>query len=540
MNRKKRLDWGHMRSVAIISLLLVAGAVFVLLSLVYVPQNKEDRIVKKYGGYYKYAHSEDILTLDPKSAVFTMAQNAVLLVFDPLIKVSDDMKLVPSICASWEMHNDGLTFICNIRRGIRFHNGDELTGRDVVFSLNHMARKEGLNLEASSLSIIRGIRNYWNGKASSVAGIRIVDDYTVAVDLEESCPYFAYIMSSPRYVIFPENFGGQDQQSFFRHPIGTGPFKYVKLLDNTLDVAANKTYFAGRPYLDNLQLTYYHTQQEALQAFVDGLVDDLTFYYFHELPQNISSAQYALKDSYSNLIVFPNNSRRPFNSDILRRLLFAAIDKQNVVKTCFQKSNSSETIIPSGIIGYDDNANRIPYDIKYAANLLNEIRKARISVPQSTIYAIESDVGMCATNMINRNFDELGLPWHLELTTSEYLAKYFFDGSMDAEIELIGVKNEDAYSILKFFGSDISENLARINDAEIDRLLKQVRYESDPLKRIVLYRTIDGRILEKNYAMPIVSPKMYSIWSKKYTHDDIGTARVVTDFTQISLSGNKI
>lgn len=524
----------------LLTVLSFSGLAFIILSFRYTPMISKHADSRKYGGIYRYAHSENLSTLDPRKAIFSVALNSMFLVFDPLIKVSNDMKLVPSICASWEMANNNFTFICHIRRGILFHNGTELTSKDVLFSLNYLARKGDLDLDTSSLSAVKGVQDYWNGKTQSISGIKEVDNYTISIDLNRSCQHFVYIISSQRYIVIPTGFNGENRGSFFSHPIGTGPFKFASLKDNNLYVTANESYFNGRPYLDGLKLVYYSTKDDALQAFINNEIDDLTHYRIAELPQEIRDGNYSLQDSYFNLIVFPNNSRKPFNNENMRKLLFSAIDHHNVVEKCFPTSEASETIIPRGIIGFYEDAPRIQYDKEYAVKLLQKMKRNGVNLPKVTIYTTQVDVNDCTLNAINDSFTTLGLPWHLEFTTSDNLAKYFFDGSMDAELEQIGVANEDAYNILRFFDSNNSENLARIRDSKIDSSLKEVIHEPDLLKRMVTCRDIDARIIAKNYAMPIVSPKIYSIRNMKFKLDQNSTTKTIQDFTQISLSGDKI
>lgn len=524
----------HVKSILLI-MLLMAGIAFILLSLLFTHHSKNQGETSKYGGVYKYAHTEDLKTLDPREAVFALAQSAIQLIFDPLVRVTEDLNLAPSICASWDMRDEGLTFVCHIREGVLFHDGGEVTSGDVVFSLNYIAKNEGLNLDTLGLANVQGIDQYWEGTADFVAGIKALDKHNVSIQLKEKCPHFPYIISSPRYVVYPINFRGQSRDDFFSHPVGTGPFKYFSLNHNTLKVIANKEYYAGRPYLDGLVLAFYPQREDAIKAFYKGEVDDLTYYFLTEPPQRVGDEVVSLKDSYSNLIVFPNNSRAPFNDETMRLILYGAINRDDVVAKCFPASRVSETIIPRGIIGYDDEVQYVSYETQSARAMIERLQKEGRVIPRATIYAVESDIGTCASDEINRYFVLLGLPWELKLTSTGNLARYFFDGSMDAEIELIGVKNEDALNVLRFFGSKDSENLARIKDETIDSLLEEVRNEHDPLKKVILYREIDRRIISENYAMPIVSPRVYSIWSNRFKHEDVATTKSIKEFTKVSL-----
>lgn len=523
------------RRAKIIYLLFGGGAILIALSFIAVFKPNSSDNNQNYGGIYRYAISEILSPPDPRRVVFNASKNVLSLIYDSLINVSDDMELVPAICSYWTMINKNHTFVCHIKPNIHFHNGKELLSRDVAFSIEYMARKGGLDLDSDSLTLIEGMSDYRAGYSKHISGIRIPDNYTIFIDLNVECPHFAYIISSPRFVILPDNFNGQTEEEFFKQPVGTGPFEYVSMNNDGLIVRANNDYFGGRPYIDELRFQYYPSKGDAIRAFIRNEVDDLGYYYLEELPDGISNAEYVLSSTYSNIIVFPNNSRKPFNDNMLRRLLFSAIDRENVVRECYPRSSLSNTIIPRGIIGYDDNAVSQNYDFENAKSILDRYFELYKKIMPAMVYTTEADLNLCAYTRINENFRRLGLPWALVYVTSDNLGKYFFDGSMDAEIEMIGVKNEDAYNILRFFSSDNAENLARINDHSIDHLLSKIGLETNPFQRVNIYRDIDQRIRENNYAYPIVSPNAFCIWSKRYKKSAVGAVKTLKDFTKISL-----
>ena len=124
----------------------------------------------------------------------------------------DSMKLVPGIAESWSVSPDGLTYTFKIRKGVKFHNGDELTPEDVVFSVN---RRHKLALPASQAGIERLLESV-EAKGDSVVFRVKVPDWSA---LNTLSGYGTTVPKKYVELVGDEGFG--------KAPVGTGPFKFV-------------------------------------------------------------------------------------------------------------------------------------------------------------------------------------------------------------------------------------------------------------------------------------------------------------------------
>ena len=151
------------------------------------------------------------------------------LMYDSLMDLGEDLRAHPALAERLD-RPDPLTYIVHLRRGVKFHDGHELTARDVVHTYS-------LFLDPAFVSPVKGA-------FTVMAGVRAVDDYTVAFSLKSPFPSFPVTNLVP-IPILP---AGVDEATVARAPNGTGPYRFVRYAtDDTVEVAAFRDYWNGPP-----------------------------------------------------------------------------------------------------------------------------------------------------------------------------------------------------------------------------------------------------------------------------------------------------
>jgi peptide/nickel transport system substrate-binding protein len=151
------------------------------------------------------------------------------LMYDTLMDTGDDLRAHPRLAERLE-RPDPLTYVVHLRRGVKFHDGRELTARDVVHTYS-------LFLDPAFVSPFKGA-------FTGLARVRAVDDYTVAFSLKEPFPSFPVTNLVP-IPILP---AGVDEATLARVPNGTGPYRFVRYAtDDKVEVAAFPDYWNGQP-----------------------------------------------------------------------------------------------------------------------------------------------------------------------------------------------------------------------------------------------------------------------------------------------------
>src|SRR6188474_3281418 len=142
------------------------------------------------------------------------------LMYESLMDTGDDLRAHPRLAERLETP-DPLTFVVHLRHGVKFHDGHELTARDVVYTFSRL-------LEPTFVSPFKGA-------FTVMTGVRALDDYTVAFSLKMPFPSFPVTNLVPVPII-PD---AVDEATLTRSPNGTGPYRFVRYApDDKVEVAA--------------------------------------------------------------------------------------------------------------------------------------------------------------------------------------------------------------------------------------------------------------------------------------------------------------
>jgi peptide/nickel transport system substrate-binding protein len=172
--------------------------------------------------------------LDPRFATDGQSQRIDRLIFDGLVERDARMELHGDLAESWETP-DALTYVFHLRRGVRFHDGRELTSRDVKATIAYM-------MDAENKSPKRGAFNM-------IAAMETPDAGTVIFRLKEAYASFLWNLEKSAVGIVPEGAGSD----FGRKPVGTGPFRFVsQTQDEAVVIERNLDYFRGGEEGENL------------------------------------------------------------------------------------------------------------------------------------------------------------------------------------------------------------------------------------------------------------------------------------------------
>ena len=151
------------------------------------------------------------------------------LIYDSLMDTGDDLRAHPRLAERVET-TDSQTYVVHLRRGVRFHDGHELTARDVVYTFS-------LFLDPAFISPMKGA-------FTSMAAVRALDDYSVAFDLKAPVPSFPVTNLVP-IPILPD---GADEGTLARAPHGTGPYRIVSnATDDKVELRSFDDYWDGAP-----------------------------------------------------------------------------------------------------------------------------------------------------------------------------------------------------------------------------------------------------------------------------------------------------
>jgi len=324
------------------------------------------------GGHFRRALSSDPATLDPALARLIRQQVVMMNVFDTLLDIDPrTLRLLPRAAESWSVSPDGRTITFRLRRGMKFHNGREVTADDVKYSIERILTPEIASPNARTWDRLAGAQEFIGKQAREVSGIRALDRYRVAitstvVDADFPLNFAGY---TGLYIV-PKEEVERLGREFGQRPVGSGPFIFVSWQrDTSVLLRANNDYWAGRPLLSALEFRIIPDPATAQAEFDTGRLDfmilsDATYRRYSEdakwKPHVIELAELFTRH------VGLNVTKPPLTDVRVRQALNHAVDKAALVRTVL----ASKAFAPTGIFppshpaynrnlrGYDFNSQR--------------------------------------------------------------------------------------------------------------------------------------------------------------------------------------
>jgi peptide/nickel transport system substrate-binding protein len=250
-------------------------------------------------------------------------------IWDNLVEWSLDGKTVPGLAESWKVEGLNVTF--NLRKNIKFHNGDTMTADDVKFSVEHLKSKE-LNSAAAS-------------NVAAVDSVKVIDANTAQFVLSRIDARLFDVLANNLSILpskYFQSVGGLD--GFNKAPVGTGPFKFVSWTkDDKVTMEANTDYWAGsykgKPNVKTLvfrSIPNAATRVAELRAGSVDIVQDLPPDQFEAIKSSGASAISAKSPVY-NWAFFNTMSTveaaKPLQNVKVRQAMNYAVDTATIIRT---------------------------------------------------------------------------------------------------------------------------------------------------------------------------------------------------------------
>ena len=291
---------------------------------------------------------------------------------------TDLTTVIPDLAERWEVSPDATVFTYFLRKNAKWHDGKPFTGRDVVFTFSRDLINP--NQIKSRFEGIKGADDYKAGKADKVAGIELVDDFTVRITLDKPDAGFLVDQRDQRNVILPEHLlsdvkPDQVLNSDFavKSPVGTGPYKFVQYVtDQFVEFEANPDYFRGKPKIDKMIMKRLAANVTVAQV-ESGEVDlalRLNPIEYERLSKVPTINLFSVPSPGHTSIIF--NLTQPRVADKrVRQAMYYAIDRKGIIQAVFNGRATIRNGAPPGLDGYAD-LNPYDYNPDKAKALLQE------------------------------------------------------------------------------------------------------------------------------------------------------------------------
>lgn len=325
------------------------------------------------GGTLTYAKNGAPITLDPALTQETESSVIVVNLFDCLVEQrAGRAGLDAGLARSWEISEDGLTYTFRLKRGVVFHDGTPFNADAVLFSIQrqrdpkHPYHGRGVNYEFWRSFNMDGI----------LKDIQAPNDSTVVMTLFTPDATFLNVLSLNFMAIVSPTAVAKYGKDFYRNPVGSGAFKYVRWdPDGTVITAANEHYWNGRPYVDTLIFKPIPDARLRWTMLKNGEIDMMSTPDKADAPEIESSptVKYSKQPGVTVSYLGMNMLKKPFDNLAVRRAIVYAINRDSLVEKVFGSlGRPAKNPIPPNILGYNEEIRFTPYDPDKSRQLLAE------------------------------------------------------------------------------------------------------------------------------------------------------------------------
>jgi len=504
-------------------------------------ETKKEEPVK--GGTYYHPLYADPVSLDPAHISESESFRVGTAIFEGLVKYDPKtLEIKPALAESWEVNEDATVFTFKIRKGVKFHNGKEVTAADFKKAWERACAKDTQSEVAYILAPIKGFDEMQKGEAKELSGVKVVDDYTLEVTLKYPFGEFVQTLGHPVASVYPveEAEKAVKEKKVWENPIGTGPFKFVSWKHNQeVVVERNPDYWGEEPYLDKVVFRVFDDENTAFLEFKAGNL--------HEC--GIPTGQYKATKAdptYGPMVITGpelalyyygfNMEKGVFAKDKnLRLAIEYATDRDAIINTVMEGIPAPATgIVPKGVPGYVEGQSPYTYDEEKAKEYWEKSSKPA----EITLWYNTSEGHQKIAEAAQAGYKKIGI--NVKLTNLEWGT--YLDKVMKGECEFFRMgwiadyPSMDNFLYPLFHSSEKgNNNMTFYSNPEVDKLLEEARKETDDEKRYELYRKAEKMILEDAPIVPIYFYR-YAIVVQPEVKNYVRSAMGLVPFEQIWLA----
>lgn len=438
-----------------------------------------------------FAMNTDVQSMDPQIQNDTTSEQVVKMLYNTLLKFQDDGTVVGDLAESWSVSEDKLTWTFNLKQGVKFHNGKELTSADVKATFDR-----ALNAEAGGLRTTEIIKMF--------TAVEAPDPYTVTITTDGPYGPMESLMCNMSLGIMDADYiekYGLDLGTSVEGENGTGPFKVVSWeRDQEIVVERFDDYFGTPAKLQTVVYTIIPEAASRVIALETGEVDVI------DKPTDEDLARLEADTENFTVLRKPTISQRLFrfgcNDPIIsntkvRQAIVYAIDRQAIIDALFTGSAYPSTAPLAPVtFGYSD-LGEIEQDLELAKSLLAEAGYPD-GFDTKIITTERYQNGIELAEIISQQLAEIGINAKIEvwewsalsaswngITADEFDQPIFIMGAgpsmRDADGGLRGL-----YTTSETGLND--RNYGFYSNAEVDALIEQGMQETDQQKRVEIYK----------------------------------------------------
>jgi peptide/nickel transport system substrate-binding protein len=388
------------------------------------------------GGTLVYSRQLETVTLNPREIkngngdIFAQE-----MLFSGIVKNDPNGtdKVVPGLAESWDISKDGLTYTFHLRKGLKYSDGSPLSAEDVAWNLEQFADPE-INISLA-------------GVAAGMESAKATDDTTVVVKLEHPVAAFLYNLAIfPAFIVDKAKLEAEGA-AFWKHPVGTGPFKLKEFAGGShITFEKNPYYYEqGKPYLDSMRWNFVPNSNTRVLALKSGeaqMIDGVPFAQVESL-QGESGVTIQEVELPQEILMVTNTKVKALDDVHVRRALSLAINREQLNEAVFRGTGT----IPNSVIqnfeldASDQEVKPFEFNVEKAKAEMAKSKFAK-GFTVSLQYPAGFDYFKQMALLVQQEMGEIGVNVKLEELEAATIAEKWLEGEFELTFPFTGTTSD--------------------------------------------------------------------------------------------------
>lgn len=542
--------WGTGRSMGLVALVVALGTTGCS-SLSQSVALKDAPADARPGGVLRVAIGPPD-SLDPAYAYTSSAQLVLSVVCEPLLSADvEHGNLVGALARTMINTSGGLAVSMNLNGDVEFHDGRQLSAKDVKYALSRLARQDVASFFGGSMSSVAGFQETTKNleaededaqaAARELSGISTSAGTTVIVGLTGQRADWARVLSQPFAAVVPDEIADRDQAAFERQPICAGPYRLAEPWgpsDPVIRVDRFDDYYGknqaytqgGAGYADAIEFHVYPSPEQAYAAFRRGEADVVEV-----PPESLAQARAELPESLVTAptgqveyVGLPTNLP-PFDVEQVRVAMSRALDRETIVDQIYDGGRLPATgFVPP-----------VATDVYREAACTNVPKKGRFSRPVSGAQTAVAGAFVLQYNdefrnrelvealaaqwreKLGLNFQTQAVDW--DLYTRQATSGGGFEGAFRLTWEPLAPSAQEHLIPLFHSGAVGVTNWSRYSDVAFDKLAQVPPQQDDMKDRVIGWHLTEDRLCETIPMIPVTFGQAEYLVDRERVHTAVGS-----------------
>ena len=484
--------------------------------------DKNDTAIEGSEKVLRHNHGEEPESIDPALNTTVDGGSIVIACFEGLTSLDENDQPVAGVAESWDVNEDKTLYTFYLRKDAKWSDGQPVTAYDFDYAWKRALHPDTAAEYAYQLFYIKNSSEYNEGNAKTEdLGIKVVDEYTLEVELNAPTPYFLALTAYPTLFPVRRDIVETNSEQWALNPetyIGNGPFKLVEWQSKDhIKFVPNEHYWdRERVKLDAVVKTFIAEASTMLAGYEAGEIDVIDSVPLNEIDNLKQTGEFQMITQLGTYYYSFNVTRPPFDNPKVRKAFALAIDREDITNKVRKSGVPATAFVAPGVpdtaAGKDfrevgGNYFPVKAQPEEAVQLLAEagypegkgLPNVAIVINNNEEHQIIAEV---ALEMWKQN---LGIN---NITIQKQEWAVFVNNMQNGDFQIarngwVGDYN-DPMTFLDLFTTGNGNNDSQWSNKEFDELINQARMATEETERMAFLHKAEKIIMEEAILAPVL------------------------------------